>query len=86
MKLFRKTIFLAPALAAFAPSQLLACAACYGRSDDPMAYGFNWAILTMFGILIAVLGTVATFFVFIIRKESALAAKLDAENFPQDKA
>ena len=41
---FFKTIFLAAVMAAFAPSQLFACAACYGRSDSPLASGITGEI------------------------------------------
>jgi magnesium-transporting ATPase (P-type) len=75
-----KTIFLALALAAVAPPQLFACAACYGRSDSPLASGINWGIFTLFCVIASVLGSIATFFIFIIRKEAALAAKAAAEN------
>jgi hypothetical protein len=77
---FLKTIFLALALVACAPSQLFACAACYGRSDSPLASGINWGIFTLFCVIASVLGSIATFFIFIIRKEAALAAKAAAEN------
>jgi hypothetical protein len=86
MKLFRKIIFTALALAACAPSQLFACAACYGRSDSPLAYGINWGIFTLMGVIVTVLASIATFFVFIIRKETALAAKAAAENLSEAKA
>lgn len=80
MKSLRKMLMVA---AAFAPSPLFACAACYGRSDEPMALGFNWAILTLLGVLLTVLTCVAVFFVHVIRKEDALA-KEDAPKTPTD--
>jgi hypothetical protein len=86
VKLVGKIIFLIIALAAVAPSQLFACAACYGRSDSPLASGINWGIFTLLGVIASVLGSVAAFFVFIIRKEAALAAKSALENFPESKA
>jgi hypothetical protein len=90
MKLFRKIIFTALALAAFAPSQLLACPACgSGNSNmpaSPLTNGMNLGILTLFAVIISVLGTIAAFFIFIIRKEAALAAKSAAENFSEVKA
>ena len=46
----------------------------------------NLGILTLFGVIISVLGTIATFFVFIIRKEAALAAKSAVENLSEVKA
>jgi len=50
MKMFRK-MFLAAALATFSPSPLFACAACFGRSSDPLAHGMNWGIFTLLGIV-----------------------------------
>jgi magnesium-transporting ATPase (P-type) len=82
---FLKTIFLMLALAVFAPPQLFACAACYGRSDSPLASGINWGIFTLFCVIATVLASIATFFVFIIRKEAALAAKAAAENLSEVK-
>ena len=35
----------------------------------------NLGILTLFVVIASVLGSIATFFVFIIRKEAALAAR-----------
>jgi magnesium-transporting ATPase (P-type) len=85
VKLFRKIIFCALALAAFAPPRLFACAACYGRSDSPLASGINWGIFTLFCVIGTVLASIATFFAFIIRREAALAAKDAAENLPDIK-
>jgi len=46
----------------------------------------NWGIFTLFCVIATVLGSIATFFVFIIRKEAALAAKAAAENLSEVKA
>jgi magnesium-transporting ATPase (P-type) len=91
MNLFRKMFFTALALAASAPSQLLACPACGSGNPNlpasPLTNGMNLGILTLFVIIASVLGSIATFFVFIIRKEAALAAKTAAEqNFSEAKA
>jgi LPXTG-motif cell wall-anchored protein len=83
---FLKIVFLA--LVAFLPSQLFACAACGGDNghiDSPLTGGMNWGIFTLMGVIITVLASIATFFVFIIRKEAALAAKTTAENFSEVK-
>lgn len=52
---------------------LLACAACYGQSDSAMAAGMNWGILSLLGMIVLVLGGVAGFFVFLLRRAVALA-------------
>jgi heme/copper-type cytochrome/quinol oxidase subunit 2 len=68
-----KTILVAAAaLAGFAPLPLLACAACYGKSDSPLASGMNWGIFTLMGVIVTVLATIAGFFVYIVRKEAAM--------------
>ena len=68
MKLFRKILVAATALA---PSPLFACAACYGRSDSPLASGMNWGILTLLGVVLTVLTCIALFFVHVVRGEKA---------------
>lgn len=58
---------------ALLPHTVLACAACYGQSDSPMAAGMNWGILSLLGIIVVVLGAVAAFFIFLARRSAALA-------------
>jgi heme/copper-type cytochrome/quinol oxidase subunit 2 len=57
--------------AVLSPSPVLACAACYGRSDSPLASGMNWGIFTLMGVVITVLVSIASFFIYIIRREAA---------------
>jgi hypothetical protein len=71
MKLFSKTMIVASVLGALAPSPLFACAACYGRSDSPLASGMNWGIFTLLGVVLTVLTCIALFFVHVIRGEQA---------------
>ena len=71
LRRFSKLMAAATVLAAFAPSPLYACAACYGRSDSPLANGMNWGIFTLMGVVVTVLVTVASFFIYLIRKETA---------------
>ena len=62
---------------------LLACAACYGRSDSTLAQGMNWGIFTLMGVLLTVLTCITVFFVHIVRKEEA-AIKPPEKNLPTD--
>ena len=55
------------------PGTLLACAACYGRSDSTLAQGMNWGIFTLMGVILTVLTCIALFFVHIVRKEETAA-------------
>ena len=73
---FRKLKFLAAGVLgalALHPGSALACAACYGASDSPMAKGMNWGILSLLGVVVMVLGSVASFFVFIGKKAASAA-------------
>jgi hypothetical protein len=56
---------------------ILACAACYGQSDSPLAQGMNWGILSLLAVVVSVLGSIAMFFIFIAKKAAA-ASKLPA--------
>ncbi len=80
LRKFSKLIFAAVMCAAFSPSPLLACAACYGKSTSPLASGMNWGIFTLMAVIVTVLATIAGFFIYIIRRETALAAKAAVEN------
>jgi hypothetical protein len=63
---------------ALVPSPLLACAACFGKSDDLMAKGMNAGIFTLLLCILSVLAAIVVFFVYILRR----AARLAAQNAP----
>jgi len=63
------------------PVALQACAACYGQSDSPMARGMNWGIFSLLFVVVFVLGTIATFFVF-LAKRSAPPAEVTSAPSP----
>ncbi len=75
--LARGLIFLVLVWAA-APQNVLACAACFGKSDSPLAQGMNMGIFSLLGVVGVVLASVAGFFVFLARK-SAQAARAKAQ-------
>ncbi|MGO8765916.1 MAG: hypothetical protein ACLQSR_12395 [Limisphaerales bacterium] len=80
MKIARKILIAAVALA---PSPLFACAACYGKSDSPLAQGMNWGIFTLLGVVAPVLGCFAFCFIRMIHKEEA-AQKNNHHNAPDN--
>ena len=55
-------------LALFSPAQLLACATCFGASDDPMAKGMNAGIFSLLAVVVVMLGLLAAFFVFLAKR------------------
>jgi len=57
-----------------APSSALACAACYGASDSPLAQGMNMGILVLLGFIGSVLVGISAFFIHVARNAARLAA------------
>ena len=54
---------------------LLACAMCAStRTDSPLAAGMNWGIMSLLVVVVFVLGSVASFFIFLAKKAAAVAA------------
>jgi hypothetical protein len=78
LRKFSKCVLAGALLAAFAPSPVFACAACYGRSDSPLASGMNWGIFTLLGVVVTVLVSIASFFIYLIRRETAQAREAEA--------
>ena len=54
--------------AALQPGSVLACAACYGQSDSPMAQGMNWGIISLLAVVVSVLGSIAGFFIYLAKR------------------
>ena len=79
MKSLRKILF---AAAALVPSPLFACAACYGKSDSPLASGMNWGIFTLLGVVLTVLTCIALFFVHVVRGEKTQSENDSAPKNP----
>jgi len=70
-----RSLLIAAALAlAQYPAPLLACAACYGQSDSPIAQGMNWGILSLLAVITVVLGGVSAFFIYLARRSAGVAA------------
>jgi len=54
-------------------TSVLACAACFGQSDSPMARSINASIFTLMGVIGTVLIGAASFFVFLAKRAAAIA-------------
>jgi hypothetical protein len=70
----KKFLPAACALLVLRAAPVLACAACYGQSDSPLARGMNWGIFTLLGMIGFVLTGITTFFVVINRKSASVRA------------
>ncbi len=70
----RTPFALALAFALLSPTRLLACAACYGKSDSALAEGMNMGIPFLLGCIGVVLVGFVAFFIFLARRSAAVAA------------
>jgi hypothetical protein len=50
---------------------LIACAACFGQSDSPLAKGMNWGILSLLVVVVMVLGSIAACSIVLARRAAA---------------
>jgi len=79
---FARLLLVAASLGLFAvPSSALACAACYGQSDSPLASGVTWGILSLLVVVMTVLGSIVSFFVYIHKKSVAAVSQNPITNY-----
>jgi len=64
---------LAGAILSCSGPKAFACAACFGQSDSRMAQGMNMGIFALLLVITAVLGGVASFFIYLARRSSQTA-------------
>ena len=70
LKLFSAIIAMAMV---FHSESVFACAACFGKTDSPLAAGMNWGIFSLMGVVVCVLGGIATFFVYLAKRAAMTA-------------
>lgn len=73
-------VFVATWLILALPRAALACPVCFGNSDAPMAVATNTGIFFMLGVVAVMLASFASFFIYLIRRASRLAADAGAAN------
>jgi heme/copper-type cytochrome/quinol oxidase subunit 2 len=64
------------------PAQpLFACAMCYGaKTDSPLAAAMNWGIMSLLVVVVFVLGSVASFFIYLAKRAAVVARTASAKN------
>jgi hypothetical protein len=67
-------LLLALALLQVGTPRVLACAACFGKSDSNMAQGMNMGIFALLLVITSVLCGIAGFFVYVARRTAQLEA------------
>jgi heme/copper-type cytochrome/quinol oxidase subunit 2 len=74
MRLFStvKTVLLTTVLSA-GGQEIWACSTCYGAPDDPTTVGIQLAVMSMLGVIVIVLGAIATFMISLWRKSQLIA-------------
>ncbi len=70
------------AVALRAPSAL-ACAACFGKSDSPLAEGMNWGIFVLLGFIGVVLSGFAGVGIYFAKRSAAITAATPAGPTPK---
>jgi hypothetical protein len=59
------------------PRAALACPVCFGQNDSPMAFATNAGVIAMLGVVVAVLASFASFFIYLARR-ARFAAETEA--------
>jgi hypothetical protein len=65
------------------PSPVFACAACFGQSNSAMARSLNWGILSLLVVVVGVLGSIASFFVYLAKRSATLAGPAEPATLPE---
>jgi hypothetical protein len=69
-RLLQRNLARAAGLLAVFPFEATACSVCFGNPDSDLTRGMNMGVLALLVILLAVLGSVAAFMVFLARRAS----------------
>ena len=77
LSLLKTSLAASVSIWALTPKAALACAACFGQSNDRLAQGMNWGIMSLLVMIVGVLGGIASFFVYIAKKSSAVSSAED---------
>ena len=74
-------IFLATLVLLGLPRLALACPVCFGESDAPLAQAINTGVIAMLVVVAGMLGSFATFIVYLARRARSIdAAEAAAAN------
>ena len=65
-----------------APRAVLACPVCFGQNDSPLAKAMNLGVLAMLVVVVGVLASFASFFIYLSRR-ARLADQLPTGDSPR---
>lgn len=66
-----------------AANSAFACAVCGGASDSNLAQGMNWGIFTLLVVVVAVLGGIGMFFIFLAKRAAAVSAETNLSSLAE---
>lgn len=77
---FKPVLAMLALASALSAHPAMACAMCYanGNASSPLTKGMNWGIFSLLFVIVCVLGTIASFFIFLARKSAAVNAPAPA--------
>ena len=62
---------------------VLACTACYGKSDSSLAQGMNWGIVALLAVVLTVLSGIVAFFVHVAKRTASVGAQPESSQFAE---
>lgn len=68
------------------PRVAAACPVCFGQSDSPLAKAINMGVVMMLGVVAVMLGSFATFFVYLNRRAKQVAEDVDSQGYSSARA
>ena len=61
--------------------EIWACSTCYGAPDDPTTVGIQMAVMSMLGVIVVMLGAIATFMINLWRKAQLMEAEASKNDY-----
>lgn len=75
--------FVATVALTLAAEPASACAVCGGASDSNLAQGMNWGIFSLLVVVMAVLGGIGMFFIFLAKRAAAVSAETNLSSLAE---
>jgi hypothetical protein len=81
-RIFKLLLAVMASVAACQAQSVSACAMCYNSNvgDSPLAAGMNWGIMSLLVVVVFVLSSFASFFIFLARKAAAAARSVPQQS------
>lgn len=64
-------------------TQVSACSVCFGNPDSNLTKGFGWGIISLLGVVVLVLGSIVSFFIYLAKRSAMASGASAAESRPE---